>query len=239
MTIRQDLSGQRVLVVGGARDLGLAVAAAVTEAGATAIIGARDADRAQEAVAEIPRAEAVRIDVTDEVSIAEALKVAGAVDHVVVTASSHHNVPATEFTEDGVAGAVAAKVTGPLLLAKHAARVLPATGSMVLFSGVAAWTPAPGYAVMGITNGAVAFAASHLARELAPIRVNAISPGIIDSGSWDSLDDKAGFLDGAASGTLVGRHGETRDITDAVVWLLGAGFVTGETIHVEGGARFA
>ena len=92
---------------------------------------------------------------------------------------------------------------------------------------------------MGITNGAVAFTALHLARELAPIRVNALSPGVIDSGSWDGLDDKQAFLDGAAASTLVGRYGQSQDITDAVTWLLGAGFVTGETLHGEGGARFA
>ncbi|WP_333617660.1 SDR family oxidoreductase [Dietzia sp.] len=233
------LTGQRVLIVGGARDLGLAIARRVSDAGATALVGARSIEHAREAAATIPGAEAVQVDVTDETSITRALAQVGDIDHIVVLASAHHNVPVTEFTAEGLAGAVAAKVTGPLLLAKHAATVLPPTGSLVLISGVAAWTPTPGYAVMGITNGAVSFAASHLAREMAPIRVNAVSPGIIDSGSWDQMDDKQGFLAGAAAGTLVGRHGESDDITEAVVWLLGAGFVTGETVHVDGGARFA
>lgn len=111
----------------------------------------------------------------------------------------------------------------------------------MLFSGVAAWDPAPGRAVMGITNGAVAFAARHLAADLAPIRVNAISPGIINSGSWDRLGTPAkdAFLDEAARGTLVGRTGTNADVADAVLWLLGAGFVTGQTIHLDGGAQHA
>jgi len=236
--MNQHLSGQRVLVVGGARDLGLAVARAVTEAGATAIIGARDAGRATAAAAGLARAEAVTIDVGDEASIADALDQVGTVDHVVVTASAHHNVPVTELDHDRTVAAFEAKVVGPLLVAKHAASRLPAHGSIVLFSGVAAWHPAPGYTVMGITNGAVAFAVQHLAAELAPVRVNAVSPGIVDSGSWDRLGNgKDAFLAGAADGTLVGRTGTNDDVTDAVVWLLGAGFVSGETIHVEGGAR--
>jgi len=70
------------------------------------------------------------------------------------------------------------------------------------------------------------------------VRVNAVSPGIVDSGSWDGLGrDKPAFLAQAAAGTLVGRAGAADDVTAAVVWLLGAGFVSGETIHVEGGAR--
>lgn len=236
-----DLTDQRVLVAGGARDIGYAVAQAAAAAGATAIVGARDLDKARAAADTIAGADAVRIDVTDEASVVAALDEVGTVDHIVVTASAHHNVPVTELDHDKTVAAFEAKVIGPLLLAKHAAAVLPSTGSLLLFSGVAAWNPSPGYAVMGIANGAVSFAVQHLAKELAPIRVNAISPGIIDSGSWDGMgeENKQAFLDNAADGTLAGRTGVNADIADAVLWMLDAGFVTGETIHVDGGARYA
>lgn len=239
MTMNQDLTGQRVLVVGGARDLGLAIVRAVADSGATAVVGARDAAKAEVAAAGVDGAQWVRVDVADEASVVAALDELGSLDHVVVTASAHHNVPVTELDHDRTVAAFEAKVIGPLLLAKHAAHRLPAHGSIVLFSGVAAWKPAPGYAVMGITNGAVAAAVEHLAVELAPVRVNAVSPGIVDSGSWDGLgtDAKDAFFAGAAQGTLVGRTGTRDDVTAAVLWLLGAGFVSGETIHVEGGAR--
>ena len=130
---------------------------------------------------------------------------------------------------------------GPFLLAKHFAPIMPPTGSFLLFSGVVAWNPAPGYTVTGVTNGAVSFLASHLAVELAPIRVNAVSPGIVDSGTWDRLEPGARrtFLESAASENLAGRVGSRADVADAALWLLGAGFVSGETIHVEGGARHA
>jgi NAD(P)-dependent dehydrogenase (short-subunit alcohol dehydrogenase family) len=92
-----------------------------------------------------------------------------------------------------------------------------------------------------VANGAVSFLASHLAKELAPIRVNALSPGIVDSGTWDRLEPEAkeAFLGSAASVNLAGRVGQRADVAEAAVWLLGAGFVSGETIHVEGGARHA
>lgn len=236
----KELTGQRVLVVGGARDLGLAVARALAAAGAVVVVGARNHARAAEAAASIQGAEWVYIDVTDESSIKDGLAAAGHLDHIVVLSSAHHNAPVDRLDHDATVAAFEAKVIGPLLIAKHATATLAPSGSIVLFSGVAAWNPQPGFAVMGITNGAVSFAASHLARELAPIRVNAISPGIIDSGSWDAMgSNKAGFLQDAARTNLAGRWGDSSDITDAVIWLLGAGFVSGETIHVEGGARHA
>lgn len=235
------LHGQRVLVIGGSKYLGAAIAAKAAELGAHPIIAARDLVRATTVADRLPGASAVRIDVTDEASIAAAAAEIAGVDHIVITASAHHNVPIAALERDGIISAMEAKVVGPLLVAKHFAPLMPPTGSIVLFSGVAAWSPAPPYTVMGVTNGAVAFLASHLAKELAPIRVNAISPGIIDSGTWDGLGAavKQDVLAGAAAANLAGRAGTSQDIAEAAAWLLGASFVSGETIHVEGGARHA
>lgn len=236
------LDEQRVLVIGGWKYLGEAVARAARQAGAQIVIGARDLSRAQRVAAELDGS-AVRVDVTDEASIAAAAAELRAgndhVDHVVITAAAHHNVPVAELDKGKIITAFDAKVFGPLLVAKHFAPILPVTGSILLFSGVAAWTPGAPYTVMGVSNGAVSFLATHLAEELAPIRVNAISPGIVDSGTYDSLGSEAkrDLLGDAAASNPVGRAGTRDDIAEAALWLLSAGFVTGETIHVEGGAR--
>ncbi|MCL2393189.1 MAG: SDR family oxidoreductase [Acidimicrobiaceae bacterium] len=237
----EELAGQQVLVIGGSKYLGEAVARRAAAAGARVTIGARDLEAASRVAADLPHGQAVSLDVANEETIAAAAAWLGAVDHLVVTAAAHHNVPVEKLEHDRIVAAFEAKVVGPLLLAKHFAPILPPTGSILLFSGVAAWKPAPEFAVMGVTNGAVSFLASHLAKELAPIRVNAISPGIIDSGTWDALgtDAKRGLLDDAAASNLAGRVGTSDDIADVAVLLLGAGFVSGETIHVEGGARHA
>ena len=233
-----DLTGQKVLVIGGSKYLGEAVARAAADTGARVVIGARDLDKAC-AVAEDLHGSAVHLDVTDEDSIATAAAKLGSVDHIVITASAHHNVPVAEMETDRIIGALEAKIVAPLLVAKHFAATMSATGSIVLFSGLAAWQPSVPYTIMGVSNGAVSFLAQHLANELAPIRVNAISPGIVDSGTHDGLGEqgKQQMLAGAAQATLIGRTGTNQDIADAAVWLLGAGFVTGETIHVEGGAQ--
>ena len=235
------LTDATVLVIGGTKNLGYAIAERAAARGAHVVIGGRDLDEAKQAATRLGTARAIAIDVTDETSIAAAAAELGAVDHVITTAAAHHNVPITDLEHDKIVTAFEAKVIGPMLLAKHFGSIMPATGSIILFSGVAAWKPADGYSVMGITNGAASFAAQHLAKELAPLRVNAISPGIIDSGTWDAMpaDDRTAFFDGVAEGNLAGRVGAITDIVDAAEWLLTAGFVSGETIHVEGGARSA
>lgn len=235
------LAGRTVLVVGGARGLGRGIAERAAGEGAEVLVGARDEQAAARVAATLPGSRAVRVDVADERTIARVAEGLDRVDHVVVTASAHHNVPVSGYERDAVVAAFEAKVVGPMLLAKHLAPRLAPDGSILLFSGVAAWNPTPGYAVMGVTNAAVSALATHLARELAPVRVNAISPGIVDSGTWDGMGSaaKADFLAGAASGTLVGRVGATSDVVDAALWLMTAGYVSGETIHVEGGARHA
>lgn len=233
-----EFDGQKLLVIGGSRFLGEAIARKAVERGGSVVIGARDLTHASKVAADIG-AEAVHVDLNDETTIAAAASALGALDHIVITASASHNVAVTDLELDKLRGAFQAKVFGPLLVAKHFAPIIRPGGSIVLFSGIVAWKPGAPYTIMGTANGAVAFLATHLSKELAPVRVNAISPGIIDSGTWDRLgeDAKRGLLDNAASSTLVGRAGRSDDIVSTALWLMGAGFVSGETIHVEGGAR--
>ncbi|MFI5690948.1 SDR family oxidoreductase [Kribbella sp. NPDC051586] len=229
---------ERILVIGGARALGAAVARRAVQEGYDVTIGARDLVAARVLADELG-ADAMRIDLQDETTIAAAAeKLSDGIDHIVTTGSAPHDVRAAELDRDKLVAAFTAKVIGPMLIAKHLGPRLRPTGSIVLFSGVVGWRPGPGSLVKGVTNGAVEYAARHLAAELAPVRVNAISPGIVDSGAWDRLGDaKASLLTKSAANTLVGRHGQSDDVVDTVMWLLRAGFITGETIHLEGGAR--
>jgi NAD(P)-dependent dehydrogenase (short-subunit alcohol dehydrogenase family) len=220
-----ELSGQRLLVIGGGRGIGAAIAERARQEGMDVMVGARD-----------PRTieDAVRLDLTDEATIAAAAAQLGAVDHVVNLGSLPHDAPIADLDRDRIVAAFEAKVIGPILVAKH----FEIRRSMTLFAGVVGWRPGPGSIVKGITNGAVDFAARHLAANLAPVRVNAIAPGIIDSGAWDGKGEaKPAFLTGAAGQTLVGRHGELDDVVDAAIWLIRSGYVDGQTIHVDGGRR--
>lgn len=222
----EQLNGKRILVIGGARGIGAEIVRRTRLAGADPVGAARSGAE-------------VRIDVTDESTIARAAESLGAFDHVISTASAHHDVPVPELEQDKIQAAFAAKVVGPLLLAKHFAPRMPANGSLLFFSGVVGWRPKPGTVVKGTANAALASLVTHLAVELAPLRVNAIAPGITDSGAWDQLPDerRRTLYDSAAAISLAGRVGTLEDVTDTVLWVLRAGWVTGETIHVDGGAR--
>jgi NAD(P)-dependent dehydrogenase (short-subunit alcohol dehydrogenase family) len=220
-----ELTGQRLLVIGGGRGIGAAIAARARREGMDVTVGVRDPSMVDGAV---------RLDLTDESTIAAAAARLGAVDHVVTVGSLPHDAPIAELDRDRIVAAFEAKVIGPLLVAKH----VEIRRTMTLFAGIVGWRPGPGSTVKGITNGAVDFAARHLATSLAPVRVNAIAPGIIDSGAWDGKGEaKPAFLSGAAGQTLVGRHGELDDVVDTAIWLMRSGYVDGQTIHVDGGRR--
>ncbi|OZC96302.1 short-chain dehydrogenase [Rhodococcus sp. 06-235-1A] len=231
----------RVLLVGGASGIGRAVATEIVDRGGEVILAGRRAEVLNDAVATLgPRASSVIVDLTDEASIAAAAAEVGSVDHVVSLAADHANGPVADLAIADIRKAFDAKVIGPILLAKHFASSVADGGSLLFFSGVAAWKPAPGLSVMATTNGAVAFLAEALAVELAPLRVNAVSPGIVDSGAWDSMGaGKDSFFAETARANPAGRVGRSADVVAAVIYALTNTFVTGTTLHVDGGGRRA
>jgi NAD(P)-dependent dehydrogenase (short-subunit alcohol dehydrogenase family) len=112
-----------------------------------------------------------------------------------------------------------------------------AGGSFVFFSGVAAAKIAVGTMGVAITNAAAGTLVRSLALELGPLRVNAISPGVIDTGAWDAFGEqgKADYFADISARNPARRIGTTQDITQAVLFALTNTFLTGQTLHVDGG----
>ncbi|MEV4239009.1 SDR family oxidoreductase [Nocardia sp. NPDC050408] len=250
------MNGKKLLVIGGRSGIGRQIAADALDAGAHVVLAGRDREAVDRAVARIvddyatngahdpsgPSASVVgaTVDLTDEDSIRVLAEQIGNLDYLVSVAAAHANGPVTQLDRSAVDQAFDAKVIGPLLLAKHFAPRIHGGGAILLFSGVAAWRPAPGRAVMATTNGAVSFLAEALAVELAPIRVNALSPGIVDSGAWDGLGpDKNQFLASIATTNPARRVGHPSDISAAALLALTNPFLTGTTLHIDGGGRLA
>ncbi|HVT69865.1 MAG TPA: SDR family oxidoreductase, partial [Trebonia sp.] len=177
------------------------------------------------------------VDLTDEDSIAALGERLGTVTHIVSTASARARGKIADLNRDDLRLSFDTKVIGPLMLAKHLAPRIDPGGSIVVFSGVAAAKIAVGTLGVAITNAAADTLARSLALELAPIRVNAVSPGVIDTGAWDAFgtDGKAAYFADISSRNPAGRIGTVDDIARAVVFALTSTFLTGQTLHVDGG----
>jgi NAD(P)-dependent dehydrogenase (short-subunit alcohol dehydrogenase family) len=235
------LEGRRLVVVGAGSRMGRTLAARASSAGAELILAGPDTRKLKATADELPGTPTIlALDLADEDSVAAFADQAGAFDHLVSTAAMPANGPVAELELAAVQRAFAAKVTGPLLLAKHLAGQMREGGSFTFFSGVAAWRPAPGRVVMATTNGALAFLVEALAVELAPLRVNAVSPGIVDSGAWDGMGDgKEAFLRQIADRNPARRVGTPDDVVQAVLLTLTNPYITGTVLHVDGGGRLA
>ncbi|MFF5208145.1 SDR family oxidoreductase [Streptosporangium sp. NPDC000396] len=239
--VSTSLRGSRLVVIGAGAHTGRSLAVTASAAGADLVLAGPDLRALEQTAGEMAGpARVVPVDLSDEESIAKLAVEVGGFDHLVSTAAMPANGPVTQLDLDAVRRAFAAKVIGPLLLAKHLAGQVRDGGSFTFFSGVAAWRPAPGRTVMATTNGALAFLVEALAVELAPIRVNAVSPGIVDSGSWDAMGaDKEAFLRGVAERNPARRVGTPEDLVQAVLFAIGNPYVTGTVLHVDGGGRLA
>jgi len=232
-----SLKDQTVLVVGRGSGLARAIVLAAQEQGARVIAAGRAAEALDAAYGGEPGISTEPVDLTDEASIAALGERLGPVDHVVSTASARTRGRVGDLDRDAIRLSFDTKVIGPLMLAKHLAPRMNAPGSFVIFSGVAAAKITVGTLGVAITNAAADTLARSLALELAPIRVNAISPGVIDTGAWDALGEqgKQDYFARIGAANPARRIGTPHDIAQAVMFALTNTFLTGQTLHVDGG----
>jgi NAD(P)-dependent dehydrogenase (short-subunit alcohol dehydrogenase family) len=232
-----SLKDKTVLVVGRGSGLARAIALAAVDAGAHVVTAGRNQETLPAAYAGEPGISTESVDLTDEASIVALGERLGTVDHVVSAASARVRGRVADLDRDAVRLSFDTKVIGPLMLAKHLAPRMNPGGSFVIFSGVAAAKIAVGTLGVAITNAAADTLARSLALELAPIRVNAISPGVIDTGAWDALGEqgKADYFAQTSARNPARRIGTPEDIAQGVLFALTNTFLTGQTLHVDGG----
>lgn len=234
------LRDRDIVVIGGSSGIGLGVAHAGVAAGAVVTIVGRSQVKLDAAVDQLGSdgVSATTANIGIERDVERLFTDRGPVDHVVVTAIDPRYSPVRELDARDARATLDSKVLAALLVAKHA-RFNP-RGSFVLTTGIAADRPALGGAVVAAANGALMSLVRAFALELAPVRVNAVSPGWVDTPVWDDLAGpaKQERLDAHAARLPVGRIGVPADIAEAVLFLLGNGYTTGEVLHVDGGHRF-
>jgi NAD(P)-dependent dehydrogenase (short-subunit alcohol dehydrogenase family) len=229
------LAGKKVVVVGGSSGIGLATAEIAKRAGADVIIASRNAERLK-ATGEKIGATAVATDVTQDDSVVALFRTTGPVDHVVVTAAQLRTGPFKTVAMEDVRATLEGKFWGAWRVARAAE--IRAGGSLTLVSGFLSIRPRPNSAIVGAANGALESLTRGLALELAPVRVNCVSPGIIDTPIRAAMPEAARkeMLAKAAAALPVGRVGLGEDIAQQILAFMTNGFATGSIVYLDGGA---
>ncbi|GAA1135033.1 SDR family oxidoreductase [Kribbella jejuensis] len=231
---------EHVVIVGGSSGMGRALAAELVAQGSEVTVAGRTPAKLEAVRTELG-VRTVEMDLANEQDIERLFATTGRINHLVSTAADVGGAyqPIIAYDVAAARSAVDSKLLGPLLLAKHGAPVLEPGGSIVFTSGIAAYRPGPKASLLAALNGALASLAAALAVELAPLRVNVVSPGWVDTPIWQDVagDAAPATLAAMAARLPVGRIGHTQDIAAAIIALLRNGFITGTVLHADGGHR--
>ena len=240
MPRQNGFENRKVVIVGGSSGIGLAVAEEVASQGSEVVIVSSNAERVQEAIKSIggeARGEAV--DVSDEKAVEIFFTNLGAFDHLVFTAGDSlqlHELAETDLKQ--ARRAFELRYWSALATVKYGSRQIRKGGSIVLTTGVAGRRPHSGWVIAASVCGTIEALTRALAIELAPIRVNAVSPGVVRTNLWQNMSssEREQFFESVGKRLPVGRVGEAHDIAQAYLFLMREGFGTGQTVVVDGGA---
>lgn len=237
------LRGQRVVVIGGSAGIGRAVAELAAGVGAEVVLVGRDLAAARAAAETIgPAATARQLDVRQEATLPGFFRSVGPFHHLAITAHESStrlgvNRPIADVAIDAAQAFFAGKFWSQYAAAKHALPHLPIDGSIVLTSGVASRKILPGHTVIAAVNAAVDACARQLAREVAPRRVNVVSPGLTTTRTYDHMPEteRQSFFANIAGRLPVGRIGEPADVAAAYILAMTNRYMTGVVVDVDGG----
>ncbi|WP_371651695.1 MULTISPECIES: SDR family oxidoreductase [unclassified Streptomyces] len=240
---------ERVVIIGGTSGIGLAAARRQLTEGRDVVVTGRTPERLRAALAELDALEGVVgtatgaiVDARDETATVEFFAGLQRADHVVIAATGATAAgPFRSVTTEALREAAEGKLIAHSLTARAALEVLSPGGSLTFLTAASAGAAMPGTAGLAAVNASVAAMVPVLAVELGPIRVNAVSPGVVDTPWWDWMDAdaKAQTFASYAKSTPAGRCGAPEDIADAIAFLIGNSFTTGVVLTVDGGARLS
>jgi len=232
------LEAKTVVVLGGSTGMGLATAKAAAAEGAQVVITGRSKEKLEAAVAQLPAgSRSAALDVADEAGTRSLFEQIGHVDHLFITAAAVTVGTTLASDSEVLRPSMDTRFWGSLYAARYRAAQMKNGGSITFMSGTSAWKPRPGGAVGSASCGAIEAFGRSLAIELAPIRVNTIAPGLIDTPLIEALvgEHKAALVEREVARQPVKRVGTPEDIADAVLFLMKNGYVTGITLTVDGG----
>ena len=234
------MSSQHVAIIGGSSGIGLATAAHLLEKGYRVTITGRDAAKLQAAGQSLNGDIAtVTMDAADFASLGDVFRAIGPVDHLVLALGGGNGAgPFATVDLADLRKGFEQKTMAHFACAQACLPHLSREGSITFVSAASAQAAMPGTAGLGAINAAIAALAPILAVELKPIRVNCVSPGVVDTPWWDfTAGQREQTFAGFAARTPVGRVGQPREIAEAIAFLIGNGFTSGHTLICDGGIR--
>lgn len=229
-----DRLDAKVLIVGGTGGIGRALAERYAALGSDVVITSRDAGRAASLAAEIgSNVRGIALDIAEPENIARMLEGVGRIDRLLIVAVERDSNSVRDYDLAKARRAVTAKLVGYTEVVHAMLDRLTDEASVVIFGGLASERPYPGSTTITMINGAVKSMIKSMAVELAPIRFNAIHPGIIgDTPAWA---DKPEVLEAVRARTPGGRLATTEDVVDAVKFLFNNKGVNGVNLVIDGG----
>jgi len=222
------------LIVGGTRGIGRRLAEQYAARGRRVVITGRDQDQTEAVAREIGAATiGVALDLTEPTQLNSALEPVGTVDHVVLAAIERDSNSVREYEVERAIRLATLKLVGYTEVLHCLCTRMHDNTAILLFGGLAKDRPYPGSTTVTSVNGAVSTMVRTLATELAPVRVNALHPGVVgDSPAWINATE---FLSAVKDRTPTGRLVTMDEVTNAAVFLLENTAVNGVNLHVDGG----
>jgi len=237
-----DPSGKRAVVLGGTSGIGLSAARLLKEAGASVVVMSRSADNRAAAKEVLGQDADVRqLDVLDREAMAAVFKELAPFDILVnaATGGGRARGPFLEMDMDGYQGSFA-KLWGYANSVRYGTPCMAPDGCIVLVSGFPARKSPPGYAAIGSVGGAVEALCRAVAQEIAPRRINLVSPGIIDTPMFAAQGkEREQLLQKGTEKHLIKRAGTPDEVAEGILFTIRNDFVTGTTVDVDGGALLA
>jgi NAD(P)-dependent dehydrogenase (short-subunit alcohol dehydrogenase family) len=237
-----SLEGKRIVIIGGTSGIGLAVAEGAIADGAIVVVGSSQAANVSAATGKLGnRASGAPVNVREEASVAGFFADVGPFDHLVFTAGdwgaarTPRSLAETDLA--GAAALYAVRYWGAVAAIKHGHPLIQAGGSIVLTNGMIAHRPRKGTPLSTGMAGGIEHLTRGLAVDLAPIRVNAVCPGVIRTDVWNSIaaENREAQFRRMTERLPIARIGEPNEVAEAYLYLMRAGYTTGQILLVDGG----
>lgn len=231
--------GSRIVILGGSSGIGLAVAQAAAQAGAEIVIASSNQARLDAALATLPKSAAGHaLDLRDEAAMQALFAEIGPFDHLVYTAGEALQLGALAATDLAQArGFFDLRYWGAYAAAKHGSRSIRPGGSIVFTSGTAGQRPQAGWSLGASLCSAMEGLTRALALELAPIRVNIVSPGFVRSPLWDPMPEaqREALYRQVGEKLPLGHVGTAEEVATSYLYLMAQRYGTGQVVTVDGG----